>query len=108
MPSNQIKKEVEFEYNSVRQVIYAGNDNESKNRTIQNLIQGIVSSTERRVLESRDNQIRSRIANIFASKYENEPRVSEKIERAVMNCFNDADFEPKQDAIITSRIKEIE
>ena len=56
----------------------------------------LLSTARKEEREYRDNQIRSRISNILASKYENEPPISEKIERAIMNCFNDDDFTPKQ------------
>lgn len=55
------------------------------------------------IVEERDNQIKSRIANIFASKYENEPRVSERIERAIMSVFEDKNYEPLD--TISSKLK---
>ncbi len=61
-------------------------------KLIKNFIHSEILADRKIQKEKRDNQVRSRIANFFAQKFDNEPRISEKSERAIIGCFDDENF----------------
>ena len=54
-----------------------------------------LDSKVKEIIKYRNNQISNRIENIITSKYKNEPQISKKLEKAIMNCFNNKNYEPK-------------